>query len=100
MKLNKLGDLPDLISLTCHGNPIEQIPGYRMYVLGIIYSRNQSLRKLDSVVVTRKEQEDCFVWNEYLHARKTQLPKLEESKIKKPPQKEEDNKNGEKKKDE
>lgn len=96
-EVKKLAELPELISLTLHGNPIEQISGYRLYVLGIIYSRNEKLRKLDSVVITRKEQEACYVWNEHLHKRKTRFPQLEDSKIKKPPQKDEEQKNGDKK---
>lgn len=96
-EVRKLSELPDLISLTLHGNPIEQIPGYRMDVVGVMYSKYLSLKKLDSVVITRKEQEGCYVWNKYLHEKRTHFAKLEESKIKKPPQKEEEAKNGDKK---
>lgn len=96
-EVRKLGNLENLISLTLHGNPIEQIPGYRMYVLGIMYKKHQNLKKLDSVVITRKEQEAAYVWNEHLYTKKSSFPKLDETKIKKPPQKEEDTKNGEKK---
>lgn len=96
-EVRKLSNLSQLISLTLHGNPIEQIPGYRLYVLGIMYSKHGALKKLDSVVSTRKEQEGAYVWNEHLHKKKKVFPKLEDSKIKKPPQKDDDAKNGDKK---
>lgn len=48
----KLGDLEHLRVLTLHGNEIEQIPGYRMYVLGIILAKNPNLKKLDTVMIT------------------------------------------------
>jgi len=93
----KLGKLENLISLTLHGNPIEQIPGYRLFVLGIMYSKFGVLKKLDSVVITRKEKESCYVWNHHLNTKRTVFPKLEDSKIKRPPQKEDEAKNNEKK---
>ena len=44
----KLQKFEDLQSLTLYGNPIEQIKGYRMYVLGVMYqNNNQNLRRLD-----------------------------------------------------
>mmetsp|Transcript_19814 Transcript_19814/g.22122 ORF Transcript_19814/g.22122 Transcript_19814/m.22122 type:complete len:164 (-) Transcript_19814:14-505(-) len=99
-EVSKLGELGDLITLSLHGNPIEQIPGYRLYVIGIMYSQHLNFKKLDSVIITNKEDEESYVWNENLHGRRKRFPKLEDSKIKKPPQKEEDGKNGEKKGDE
>lgn len=96
-EVKKLSELPNIISLTMHGNPIEQIPGYRLYVLGIMFSNYQTIKKLDSVVITRKEEESCFVWVKHIHGRAKKFPKLEESKIKKPPQKDEEAKNAEKK---
>lgn len=96
-EVKKLSNLENLIGLTLHGNPIEQIPGYRLFVLGIMYSKFGALKKLDSVVITRKEEEGCFVWNEHLFKKAKKFPKLEDSKIKRPPQKEDDSKNGDKK---
>jgi Leucine-rich repeat (LRR) protein len=96
-EVKKLSNLENLISLTLHGNPIEQIPGYRLYALGIMYSKFGALKKLDSVVITRKEEEGCFVWNQHLFKKSRKFPKLEDSKIKRPPQKEDDSKNGDKK---
>ena len=44
----KLQKFYDLQSLTLYGNSIEQIKGYRMYVLGVMYANNnQNLRRLD-----------------------------------------------------
>ena len=44
----KLQKFEDLQSLTLYGNPIEQVKGYRMYVLGVMYqNNNQNLRRLD-----------------------------------------------------
>ena len=60
----KLGQLKDLRSLNLFGNPIEQISGYRMWVLGVIYAQNDALKKLDQVVVTAKEFSAVCVWND------------------------------------
>lgn len=46
-EVKKLNTLPDLHTLTLYGNPIEQIKGYRMYVLGVMYLKSISLKKLD-----------------------------------------------------
>jgi len=39
--------MPDLHTLTLYANPIEQIAGYRMWVLGAMYLNSVSLKKLD-----------------------------------------------------
>jgi len=52
--------------LTLNGNPIEEIKGYRFYVLGLIYSKYETLRKLDSVIISRTEFDNVLVWNERL----------------------------------
>lgn len=63
--------------MTLYGNPIEQIKGYRLYVLGAIYMGQNSLKKLDQVVVTKKEFDAVCVWNEALEAnRAAKLKKL------------------------
>ena len=36
----KLQNFEDLQSLTLYSNPIEQIKGYRMYVLGVMYAND------------------------------------------------------------
>jgi hypothetical protein len=55
--------------LTLYGNPMEQIDNYRMWVLGIMYLQSESLKKLDQVVITRKEYDAVIVWNECLNPR-------------------------------
>lgn len=80
----KLGQLKDLSALTLYGNPIEQISGYRMWVLGVIYDQNDKLKKLDSVLVTAKEFDSVCVWNETFY-KKSKLKKLKPQNAKKPP---------------
>jgi len=48
---------------------MEQIDNYRMWVLGIMYLQSESLKKLDQVVITRKEYDAVIVWNECLNPR-------------------------------
>jgi Leucine-rich repeat (LRR) protein len=36
-EVRKLQNLPLLTTLSLYGNPIEQIKGYRMWVLGVMY---------------------------------------------------------------
>jgi hypothetical protein len=63
----KLQQMEHLRSIKLYGNPIEQIKGYRMYVLGILLGYWDSLRKMDSVLVTRKERDGVYVWNQRLN---------------------------------
>lgn len=67
-EVKKLQDLPYLQTLTLYGNSIEQIKGYRLYVLGMMYEKYETLKKLDSVLITRKEFDSVIVWNERLFA--------------------------------
>jgi len=61
---------------------MEQIKGYRMYVLGAMYLESVSLKKLDQVVVTKKEFDAVCVWNEALNANAaTKLKKLTVDKL-------------------
>ena len=85
--------------LTLNGNPIEEIKGYRFYVLGLMYSKYETLRKLDSVIISKTEFDNVLVWNERLfksmhgNAELNKPPKLKKLKIKspkKPPAKLED----------
>ena len=62
-EVQKLGELEHLWVLTLHGNDIEQIPGYRMFVLGLILERNPGLKKLDTVLLTWKERDNVIVYN-------------------------------------
>lgn len=82
----KLGRLKNLTSLTLYGNPIEQISGYRMWVLGVLYDQNDTLKKLDQVLVTAKEFDAVCVWNETINAsQSSKLKKLKPQNAKKPP---------------
>lgn len=76
-EVRKLGELGNLHSLTLNGNPCEEIEGYRMYVLGLMMSKYETLRKLDSVYVTSMEMDNVYVWNENLYSKKlSKLSKL------------------------
>lgn len=39
-----------------------------MWVLGVLYLQSETLKKLDQVVVTKKEFDAVCVWNEALMA--------------------------------
>ena len=66
----KLQELGDLRNLTLHGNEIEQIPGYRQYVIGLMYEKFQTLKKFDTVLITKKERDSVVVWNTRLNSKK------------------------------
>ena len=66
----KLNGFPDLQSLTLYGNPIETIPQYRLWVLGVMYTYNENLRRLDQVVVTNREFDKVLVWKERIFSGK------------------------------
>jgi len=46
-EVRKLARLMSLKSLNLFGNPIEQVPAYRMWVLGVFYEDNDVLKKFD-----------------------------------------------------
>lgn len=54
----------DLQNLTLYGNPIETAPNYRMWVLGVMYTENENLRRLDQVLVTNREFDKVLVFKE------------------------------------
>ena len=60
----KLNCFRDLQSLTLYGNPIESIKNYRLWVLGVMYTYTENLRKLDQVVITNREFDKVLVWKE------------------------------------
>lgn len=62
----------------------------------MMYEKYETLKKLDSVLITRKEFDNVIVWNERLFATKrTKLRKLKPENVKAPPEKKEDeSKNG------
>jgi hypothetical protein len=55
----KRANLP-LISITIHGNPIETIPGFRLYIINVF----ENLKKIDSVLVSKKERDNSKVFVE------------------------------------
>ena len=61
-----------------YGNCIEQIEGYRLYVLGVMYDdERENLRRLDQVLVTKREFDNVIVWNDRLHEKhRKRLKKL------------------------
>lgn len=90
-EVRKLNDISTLQSLTLNGNEIEKIKGYRLYVLGLMFSKYETLRKFDTVIITKTEFDNVLVWNERLYASKqNKLRSLKPADPKKPPAKEED----------
>ena len=67
-----------------------------MYVLGMMYEKYETLKKLDSVLITKGEFDTVIVWNERLFAgRRNKLKKLRPENVKPVPKKEEEeNKQG------
>lgn len=57
----------------------------------MMYEKHETLKKLDSVLITRKEFDTVIVWNERLYAsQKNKLRKLKPENVKAPPEKEEE----------
>ena len=67
-EVRKLNDLGCLYSLSLNGNPIEAIKGYRMYVLGLMFMKFETLKKLDSTLISKGEFDAKVVWNERLYS--------------------------------
>lgn len=88
-EVRKLGEIGTLQSLSLNGNPIEEIKGYRLFVLGLMYAKYETLRKLDSVIISKLEFDNTIVWNERFKNVKS-LRKFKPDNPKKPPAKEED----------
>lgn len=87
----KLQQLEHLRSIKLYGNPIEQIKGYRLYVLGILLGLYNSLTKMDSVIITKKEKDGVYVWNQRLFTGNSmRLRRLDVEKPAKPPKEEEE----------
>ncbi|XP_053312573.1 leucine-rich repeat-containing protein 51 [Spea bombifrons] len=57
-EVDKLASLPNLKSLTLHGNPIESEKGYRNYILSVL----PQLKSLDFSGVTKQERATADVW--------------------------------------
>jgi hypothetical protein len=90
-EVKKLQEIQSLQTLTLYGNFIEQIKGYRLYVLGMMYEKYETLKKMDNVLITKKEFDNVIVWNERLFASKRQsLRRLKPENIKPVPKKQEE----------
>ncbi|XP_075054458.1 leucine-rich repeat-containing protein 51 [Mixophyes fleayi] len=57
-QVDKLAALPNLKSLTLHGNPIEAEKGYRSYILSVL----TNLKTLDFSAVTKEDRVSAEVW--------------------------------------
>ena len=87
-EVRKLQDLPTLQILTLYGNFIEQIKGYRLWVLGMMYEKHETLKKFDNVLITRKEFDNVIVWNERLfQSKREKLKRLKPANVKEVPKK-------------
>lgn len=57
-EIDKLAKLPNLKTLTLHGNPLENIKGYRQYALSVL----PNLRQLDFCAVTKQDRRVAASW--------------------------------------
>ena len=71
-KIDKL----TLNSLTLHGNPVEQITNFRLFLIGTI----KSVKKLDNVLISKKERDNARVYIEQFK----HIPKPIENPMKPP----------------
>eukprot|EP01016_Furgasonia_blochmanni_P050083 TRINITY_DN7682_c0_g1_i1.p1 TRINITY_DN7682_c0_g1~~TRINITY_DN7682_c0_g1_i1.p1 ORF type:complete len:406 (-),score=31.39 TRINITY_DN7682_c0_g1_i1:514-1731(-) len=60
-----------LISLTVHGNPVDTIPNFRLYLIGTL----PNLRKIDTVLVSKKEKDNALVWRDMFRHSKLPIAK-------------------------
>lgn len=54
----KLQGCINLKSLTIHGNPIDTIPNFRIYIIGML----TQLKTIDTVLISKKEKDNAYVW--------------------------------------
>ena len=59
-EIDKLAELPELISITLHGNPIESIPGYKQHIISTL----PQLKTLDFIPITKQNRSDATTWRE------------------------------------
>lgn len=59
-EVDKLAELPELISLTLHGNHIESIPGYKQHIISTL----PGLKTLDFIPITNQNRADARSWRE------------------------------------
>jgi len=79
-ELEVLQPLQNLKALTVHGNPVDLIPSFRLYIIGIL----PQLQKLDTVLITKKEKDNAHVLRDTFNLKK--YPKLNPKEITKPPE--------------
>lgn len=82
-ELLKIRHLP-LISLTIHGNPIDTIPAFRLYIIQLL----PQLKRIDSVLISMKERDN----GSFLVGPNKKLPKPVE-KAQEPPEENQPNNN-------
>jgi len=69
-EIQKLAPCQNLKNLTVHGNAIDTIPSFRLYIIGIL----PQLQKMDTVLISKKEKDNAIVWrNSFGH---TKFPKV------------------------
>ena len=59
-EIDKLAALPELISITLHGNPIESIPGYKNHIISTL----PKLKTMDFIPITNQNRTDAQAWRE------------------------------------
>ena len=57
--------------MTIHGNPIATVGNFRVYIIGLL----PHLKKLDSVVVSKKERDNSKFFTKALEPGKYPIPK-------------------------
>jgi len=84
----KLQKNPQLKSLTVHGNPIDTIAGFRIYIIGLV----PTLKRLDTVLISVKERDNAK-WIPRFVIGNGKLPQIKEPPpppVEAPPQKKEE----------
>lgn len=57
-EFEKLSCLSELRTLTVHGNPLDAVPNFRLFIIGLL----PTIKKLDSVLISKKELDNANVW--------------------------------------
>ena len=71
-------------SLTIHGNPIENIPNFRLFIISIL----PKLRRIDTVLISKKEIDDSYVFLVKLNHQSKSYPFVKDTG---PPEDEDEN---------
>lgn len=69
-ELRKIQNISKLRTLTIHGNPLDQLPNFRTYVIAVL----PNIKKLDTVLVSYKERDNAMVWTNTFNMGKRGLP--------------------------